>query len=246
MEHLKAKYQAFPELEPYTKTDRYSLLREDHKFFIQKIRQLVETTKVLDVADLACGNGELINQLKKIFPHWNYTGFDLTPEFIATAENYEGLKGVRFITCDWFETHGEYDLVLSSGSFQIMQDVEKALGQMLNICRGDGYIITDGLFNPFDVEVRIQYCDNSMEATKGIWRADWNTHSRWLLSEFLKTRNVDFEFEDLPFNIELHRKEGTPHVNNFTFKDEHGKTHVTNGLNILNDKSMLTIHKPLS
>ena len=84
--------------------------------------------------------------------------------------------------------------------------------------------------------------DNSKPESEGKWRQDCNQHSRKSIARILEGRCQRFEFEDIIMNVEIPRNEAAPHINVWTFKDEHGHIIITNGTNMIMDKSLLTVH----
>ena len=65
-----AKYILFPNLSPYSKTDRFEDPKEDHKYLAEKFGELVDVNREIKVCDLGCGSGEFLYYLHKLFPHW--------------------------------------------------------------------------------------------------------------------------------------------------------------------------------
>ena len=242
MEYSKTKYKLFPTLSPYISIDRFEKLKEDHKFIMKKIQSLFNKDSAISIVDIGCGNGEFLYHLKKAFPNCKLTGFDLTEEFINTGKNFPGLKGVRLEQKDFLEVDEIFDLVICSGMFHIFTDIKQPIEKFLSICKGGGYLFVDGLFNEYDIEVRMQYCDNSNPISKGIWRSDWNQHSQSSVKNFLKGIVEYVEFEEVVFDLELPMNAAMP-INKWTFKDSKGKTIITNGTHLISNKTLMMIKK---
>lgn len=241
-EFRNAKYHPLPALSPYIKKDRYSAPKEDHKFFERILREKIDVNVPLNVADVGCGNGELLYLLNQKFPHWSLTGYDFTPEFIETGKNFPGLSGVELIVADMFDINRTFDVVLSDSVIQIFPEIQKPLEKLLNICNDGGYIFVTGRFNKFDIEVCLQYCDNTNETAKGIWRTDWNQHSRQSIIRLFGSRVQSIEFHDVIMDKDLPFNPDMP-INSFTFRDINGKNIITNGVNMILNKTMLIIKK---
>ena len=241
-ESKNAKYYPLPSLSPYVKRDRYSEPKEDNKFFERKIREYIDVERAYSVVDLGCANGELLYLLKQKFPHWKLTGYDLTPEFIETGRNFPGLSGVELIVADLFDINRTFDIVVCDSVLQIFPEIQKPLEKLLSICNEGGYIFVIGLFNKYDIEVRTQFCDNTNEVSRGIWRADFNQHSQQSIIRLIGSSVQSIEFhevimdKDLPFNPDMP-------INHFTFRDINGKNILTNGLNMITNRPMLIIKK---
>lgn len=246
MDHKRdAKYKPLPEISPYTKHERYYRAKETHKFYIKKFYDILPVENSLNVLDVGCGNGELLFVIKNEFPHWNLEGIDPTKEFIDCAKSFEGLKGVSFDVrgIDDLSSRGKYDLVLCTGVLQIFSDIEKPIDKLIQTTSNNGLLFCDGLFNKYDVEVRMQYCDNSNEQAEGLWRTDWNQHSKKTVSAYLSTRKEikSYSFFEMEMDADLsHNSE--IHVQQFTFRTAGGNNLITNGTNLLLNKTLLVIN----
>lgn len=242
MPNLDAHYRALPELSPYADNKRYELFKEDHKFFIKKIKERTSTNSSMSLHDAGCGNGELLYQIKKQFPNWKLSGSDFTPKFIETAKKFEGLKNVEFETRDLMDLKGQYDIVICTSVIQIFPDIEPPLKRLLSICKKDGFLFVDGLFNRFDVEVRLQYCDNSNPQAQGKWRVDWNQHSQASITRLIGKSVKSLEFVEVENNLDLPINPQMP-INRFSFKDAKGRNLQTNATNLLLNKTLMIIQK---
>lgn len=247
MDAQNARYMPFPELSPYVKGDRYELLKEDHKFFIAKLRRTLDASKAYSLCDAGCGNGEMIYQFKKAFPHWKFTGHDFTQEFIDAAKRYPGLAGVDLARKDLLDPiaaadRGQFDIVFCSSVFQIFTSIETPLTHLLDLCKKDGMLFVDGLFNPYDIEVRLQYCDNTQDKTKGQWRTDWNQHTQASIRRFLDGKVRSIHFEEVVNELDIPRNENAP-INRWTFRDTAGKNMATNGTHLIMPRILMTVVK---
>ena len=65
----------------------------DKMFFIDKVFEPFRY-----ILDFGCANGELIKAMKRMFPNYEYIGYDISPEMIAAAR--ENVSGARFYD-DW-------------------------------------------------------------------------------------------------------------------------------------------------
>ena len=242
MSEKKAEYKAFPEFSPYLKSDRYENPKEDHKFILSIIKKFYDKNSLIEVCDLGCANGDLLYLINRNFPKWKLTGFDFTKEFIEYANSIEDLKEIKFIHEDLFKVKGNYDIVLSDGVTQIFPDIEKTINKYLDLCKDGGYIITTGRFNKYDIEVRLQYCDNSNPHTKNIWREDWCQHSRTSVYNLFSDKVKKLEFIDVIMDKNLPQDSSSP-INQWTFRDAEGNNIITNGTNLMLNKTILLIKK---
>lgn len=243
-----AKYQPLPAISPYTNPERYSRVKETHKYYIKQFYQHLHVKASLRVLDVGCGNGELLHIIHNEFPNWELKGVDPTPEFIQCAKNFDGLKAVDFSVGDIESIDGHYDLVLCTGVLQIFSDFEKPLSKLLGVTKVGGHVIVDGLFNKYNVETRLQYCDNSNTHAQGVWRTDWNQHSQQKISNYLSQPDVNgkkiksFTFNEIEMEADLEKNKDL-HIQQFTFRDQDGKNIITNGTNMILNKTMLIIQK---
>ncbi len=243
MSEQAGSYQALPSLSPYVGTDRYDTPKEDHKFIAEQLRRFVDVDRPMRVGDLGCGNGELIYFLKSQFSHWTYSGSDYTESFIDAALSFEGLAGVRFRVQDLFETTETFEVVLCTGVANIFPDVGKLLDKLLSICETGGCVFVDGLFNRHPVDVRVSFRDNSLPESRGLWRTAFNQHSRESIDTMLRGRVRSFEFVDMVMDKDLPFDAAKPAVNSFTFRLADGRNVITNGLNLIVNRTLLAIEK---
>jgi len=238
----EAEYLPIPELSPYVKHDRYEHPKEVFKLVARKLEALTDSARSYRYADIACANGELLYLLKRRFPHWALEGYDFTREFIECGLAFPGLAGVKLHLQDFFTLDDRFDAVSFLGMLHGVWEFEPYLEKLLSLVRPGGLLLVDGCFNPFDIEFRAVFMDNSRPEAAGRWRRDFSQHSRSAIGRFLAGRCRAFEFEDVPMNVEIPRREGAPHANVWTFKDEHGRVLVTNGTHMLLNKTLLTVH----
>ena len=177
-------YQRHPELYRYTSTERYENPKEDFKTIGNKLSALLDTNEALELADIGTGNGELLYYLHKRFPLWQLNGFDQTEEFVATAKAFPGLADVNIQQADLYDLEGQYDVVIACCFLPLFREFEKPVNKLIELCRPQGYILATGLFNPYDIDVRVEYCDNSKEQSRGQWQTDSNRYSGQLVRAF--------------------------------------------------------------
>jgi len=238
-----AEYLPIPELSPYVTHDRYEHPKEVFKLVAQRLGELGDPAHARRCADIACANGELLYLLKRRFPHWKLAGYDFTREFIDCGRAFAGLAGVDLQVQDLFELEQRFDVVTFLGMMHGVWEFEPYLEKLLSLVEPGGVLMVDGCFNPYDIEFRAVFMDNSKPEAAGKWRRDFSQHSRRAIARFLEGRCRDFAFEDVPMNVEIPQKRDAPHANVWTFQDEHGRTLVTNGTHMILNKSLLTVHK---
>ena len=242
---LKAEYLSLPDISPYSKItqERIRNPKENFKLVAKTIRGL-GAVNGFRIADVGCANGELIHYLRSQFPAAYLHGFDREAKFIAIAEAL-GVPRAQFSVADLktVTTDESFDFVICVGTVPIFTEPQDVLLPLLSLCKPGGYVLADGFFNKNDCEVRVQFCDNSTPQGQGKWRADFTHHSRTLIRNVLEPHCSSVEFLDIDMGVDIPRKDGVPHANVWTFKDESGRRRITSGLNLLLDGTLVVARK---
>jgi SAM-dependent methyltransferase len=238
----EAKYRSYPGLEPYTSTERYKTPKEDFKTICARLETLLEPGRTCKAADLGCGNGALLYYLHGRYPAWDLYGYDATKEYIETARRFEGLRAVKFFHQDFFEIQETFDIVLSTCLLSIFKNVAPPLRKMLDLCRPGGFVLVTGLFNPFDIEVRVEFCDNSRPETRGQWRPDFNRHSQESIRRLFGGEVQSIDFEECPFEIDIPRDLQNP-IRVWTLDTADGKKILINGAHQICNQTLMIVKK---
>ena len=239
-----AKYKVLPKkgISPYLDTKRFQKPKEIFKHSIDILNKL-NFKKKKSLVDICCANGEFLYLLKKKFKNWDFTGIDICKEYIEVAKSHNELIDIKFIHKNFMSINTKWDIVFMHGSLQTQKDFEPWINKLLKIVNKNGYIFITSYFNPYDVDMKIEFCDNSNDMTKGIWRSDYNFHSQFSVSKFLKKKCKSFKFFKIPMNVEIKRSKKMPHINSWTLKDIKGNNILTNGMKLILDDYLLLIKK---
>jgi SAM-dependent methyltransferase len=239
-----AKYKVLPKkgISPYLDTKRFKKPKEIFKHSIDILNKL-NFKKKKSLVDISCANGEFLYLLKKKFKNWDFTGIDICKEYIEVAKSHNELIDIKFIHKNFMSINTKWDIVFMHGSLQTQKDFEPWINKLLKIVNKNGYIFITSYFNPYDVDMKIEFCDNSNDMTKGIWRSDYNFHSQFSVSKFLKKKCKSFKFFKIPMNVEIKRSKKMPHINSWTLKDIKGNNILTNGMKLILDDYLLLIKK---
>lgn len=235
-------YQSHPELYRYTSSDRYENPKEDFKTLASKLAEHVDTAKPLTLADIGTGNGEFLYYLKKEFPGFQLHGFDQTEEFIATARSFPGLQGVHLECSDLYDIEGNFDIVTAVCFLSLFREFESPIRKLLDLCRPGGYVFATGLFNPYDIEVRVEYCDNSRPETAGKWQTDFNRHSQVRMREFLAGETSSIEFYQCEYDLDLKHDPANP-VHVWTRAQAEGSPILINGAWQIANQTLVVLKK---
>ena len=241
---IKSEYKVFENTSPYTKNNRYDAPKEIFKGILSKLKKIKGENKDFSAVDIGCANGEFLYFLKQSYTNSKLNGYDATESFINSGKSFKGLNGVNLQTKNLFDIKNEqYDVTFCLGTFQIFHDIEKPLSKLLEITKKGGLIFIESLFNKHDIDVRLEFSDNTKEEMQGVWRSDFNQHSYYAIDKFLKDKVKSFEFDELPMETEISYDSKTPSTFAFTFKNKKGKNIITNGLNLILNSTLLTIQK---
>lgn len=238
----RAQYLPIPELSPYTRHDRYDKPKEIFKQLAEKLAAITAPGRTYRFADIGTANGELPYFLRQRFPDWQFFGYDITPEFIATGRGFPGLAGVELQVKDLYDIDERFDIVSFINVMTSVWDPEPPLTHLLSLLERDGILLVDGCFNKYAVEVRAVFMDNSKPESAGKWRRECSQHSRASIARVLAGRCARFEFDDVVMGVEIPRRQDAPDSDVWTFKDEQGRIHITNGTHMVMEKSLLTVY----
>ena len=171
------------------------------------------------------------------------SGIDICKEYIDVASKHNGLKDIKFLNSNFMRSNKRWDIVFMHGSLQTQKDFKPWLNKLLNLTEENGYILITSYFNPYDVDMKIDFCDYSNKNTRNVWRSDYNFHSQYSVSKFLKNKCKHFKFIRVPMNVSLKRNKKQPQVNSWTFKNFEGKNILTNGMRLILEDFLLLIKK---
>lgn len=115
----------------------------------------------IEVADVGCGAGRVINFMSGMFPNSNFVGFDSAPLGLKLAverSTEDGLKNVKFHCVDaakfadeWLE---KFDYVITFDTCHDLPHPIKALVEMRKIMKPSGY------FSMVDIDLKPKPSDN--------------------------------------------------------------------------------------
>jgi trans-aconitate methyltransferase len=243
MSGQKDVYDSHPAATPYTSTERYGKPKEDFKAIARRLAALPDRDHPCRLADIGCANGELLHYLRGLFPGWSLHGFDRTLEFIDTARSAPELKAVHLEHRDLYEIDGTFDIVVSTCFLPLFTDIEKPLTRMLDLCAAGGWLLSTGMFNPYDIEVRVEFSDNTHAQSRDVWRQDFNRHSQASIRRLFGKRVQRIEFEDCAYDdLVLPQNPDNP-IRVWTMKDSDGRTLLINGAFQLCNQTLLVIQK---
>ena len=120
----------------------YEMCKEDYPPILEELKK-VSFQKLLDVG---CGTGPMIELLTSEYPDRYYTGLDLTPRMIETA-NAKNLKNATFLVGDSenlpFQSE-EFDVVICANSFHHYPNPQKFFDGVARVlAHGGKFVLRD-------------------------------------------------------------------------------------------------------
>lgn len=102
-----------------------------------------------DVLDVGCGPGVIARSIGQIFPESHVTALDISPKRLEEVEkNISGMSNVSTRQGDVYSLPFEsdrFDLVFARFLFEFLKEPEKALTEMIRVCRPGGRVLLQDL-----------------------------------------------------------------------------------------------------
>lgn len=102
-----------------------------NKVTIQGLQQIlpVNPNRIITIADLGCGSGEMLRQIRESFPDYTFqlTGFDANPHIITYARQHVNNPSINLITENIFSdsfSKRKFDIVLATLFFHHFTSAE--------------------------------------------------------------------------------------------------------------------------
>jgi len=230
------------ERSPYISSERYTTPKEDFKTIGKRLAEIFSSDSKLDMVDIGCANGELLYFLHQQFPEWRMTGYDRNSCFLDTGRAFPGLHGVELRQEDFYNIEGAFDLVVTTCFLSLFPDIKVPIEKLLSLCRKGGYLFATGLFNPYDVDVRVQYLDHTAPGEDKVWRTDSNRHSQRAIREWLESQTEWIEFQECIYDIDLKPDPQNP-IRVWTFRNADGNSSLINGAGQIANQTLMVIKK---
>ena len=117
----------------------YEICKDDYPQMLAEL----ELEPFVDVLDVGCGTGAVIELLHEKYPDARYAGLDLTPAMVETA-SAKGLENCKFVVGDAEDlpfAEASFDAVLSSNSFHHYPNPDAFFAGTLRVLRPGGRLI---------------------------------------------------------------------------------------------------------
>ena len=222
------KYFNKSDSEAYTKKKKK---KKEVFYQIQKILKKYHKKNLgLNILDVGCADGNLINFLEKDFIDSTFTGIDISQKLISKCKN---TNRKTFIKSDYkkFSKLKKYDVAIGLGISGYASNLIALIKDLLKFVKKGGFLIVEGgvNFNGFDVDVKFRY--NKSKPLK--WETGFNSISSDYLESFLKKNKLKFKYFNWDFPIPIKYSKKDSKIRNRTLKDENGKFWIFNGLNFI-------------
>ena len=172
------------------------------KKYLEKLKSIFCKYSYLKIADVGCGKGSIINELKKIFPNFDFFGID--PVFENNNIKKGSVYNIPF-------ADEEFDVVLC---FEVLQHtyINNALKEIYRVLKKDAMVII-GERNPFSIlgllKPLFEFKGKWMYPPDSPFREKWYNKNQW--EYFLKI--CGFELT----NISSVEGKGKKFVNRYYF-----------------------------
>ncbi|MBR1854177.1 MAG: class I SAM-dependent methyltransferase [Lachnospiraceae bacterium] len=117
----------------------YELCKEDYPPILEELKKY----SFQNLLDVGCGTGPMIELLTKEYPDRYYTGLDLTPKMIETA-NAKKLQNTNFLVGDSENlpfSGGSFDAVICANSFHHYPNPQKFFDGVARVLAPGGIFI---------------------------------------------------------------------------------------------------------
>jgi len=226
--------------ETYLLKERYDAPKDVFIFFKELLErsELGQSDSALSLTDFGCATGELLYFLKNEYPQAQLTGIDNSHDLLSKASQSEFLEGIRFVNANALSYLSEkQDVVTCFGMLGIFDDFEELFESLIKNTRKGGRIYIHGLFNDDDIDVRVYYKDKKNDCD---WNRGFNIFSCETISQFLKSKGLDWTFHDFEMSTELKKNQDYPH-RAYTETLGSGKKVTVNGLCLILPEKILEI-----
>ena len=117
----------------------YEMCKDDYPPILEELKKY----SFQNLLDVGCGTGPMIELLTKEYPDRRYTGLDLTPKMIETA-NAKNLKNANFVVGDSENlpfSDGSFDAVICANSFHHYPNPQKFFDSAARVLAPGGIFI---------------------------------------------------------------------------------------------------------
>ena len=160
------------------------------------------------IADIACGGGTASHHLGAMFPHAVYTLVDLNDEAIRLArkatQHLQSTCHIGDIYRLPLESNG-FDLVICWQTLSWLGEAERAVQELIRICKPGGRIYASSLFNAnHDVDVYSTVRDHTRASAAQGLTYSYNTYAVCSVRRWVEGLVSDLEVHEFSIPVDLH------------------------------------------
>jgi ubiquinone/menaquinone biosynthesis C-methylase UbiE len=162
-----------------------------------------------DIADVACGAGGVSAHLGLMYPHASFTLIDLNADALALAREYTAGLNARYLVEDVYSLSAaadSFDLVICWQTLSWLDNAERALSELVRICRPGGRVFASSLFNvDADVDIYARVVDHTRPSGQANLTVPYNTYSGHTVERWTAGRVASWQFHDFEIGLDLPR-----------------------------------------
>lgn len=226
----------------YLRYDRFDQPKESFKQIADLIEEAGLNGPGRVIGDVGCGTGEFLHYMRQRFPSTALKGWDILPAHIERGRQRVANCELRVGSALEASTAEpqSLDVALYLGVHSIFEDIDPCFANALSWTKPGGAIYFFGVFNPYPVDVWLQFRRQGRPAEER--EVAFNTFSKERISAYLddqigagRHRFIPFE---MPFELE---PDAADPVRSWTFRDEAGNQFFTNAVGLLQSRWILEI-----
>lgn len=227
----------------------YDINNDNSKKYYQKfVHQKSEQQKFLEellgnddlgnykIADIACGSGTVTTNLLKKFPNSKFFLTDINKAALElAAENLKDIKNIELSESSIYNMQYKsdtFDFVFCGQTLLALDDPEKAMYELIRICKPGGKIYISSLFNlHHDVDIHMRYIDHTLPSSKQNISLPCNTISAFILKRWLNQRVSSFKLHEFVPKIDFKNKYTHPRgAGSYTVNTPDKKLQLSGGM----------------
>jgi ubiquinone/menaquinone biosynthesis C-methylase UbiE len=224
------------QIHTYKKNDE---LRHHQKILLNFIKKDFKQNEKKRILDIGCANGIFLRNLNVSFKNFSSLGVDTSSDMISLAKKNK-ISNIEFVKKDFMNLKYKsyFDIITASGVLAFYDDYTKPINKMLSFLKKNSYLYIFGTFNTENIDTLVKFRNNY---TKSNWEKGLNSFSIKTISNFLKNKNLLFEFKrfNLPFKL---KKKKNPIIS-YTLNKTKKSQVILNGANVRMELFYLVIKK---
>jgi len=224
------------QIHTYKKNDE---LRHHQKILLNFIKKDFKQNEKKRILDIGCANGIFLRNLNVSFKNFSSLGVDTSSDMISLAKKNK-ISNIEFVKKDFMNLKYKsyFDIITASGVLAFYDDYTKPINKMLSFLKQNSYLYIFGTFNTENIDTLVKFRNNY---TKSNWEKGLNSFSIKTISNFLRNKNLLFEFKrfNLPFKL---KKKKNPIIS-YTLNKTKKSQVILNGANVRMELFYLVIKK---